>query len=274
MTQAALQVKGVSYFYGDRPILKQLDFGVEDGEFFIIIGPNGSGKTTLLKTLCGIETARSGNIDLFDRPLVGYSKTAIAKKLSFVPQIVPVDFPFTVLQTVLMGRYPHLGVLGVEKDHDLEIAMQALTFSGVEQLADRRLNELSGGERQRVFIARALCQEPKLLLLDEPTASLDLSHQLRIMDLMEQLKQQQGMTIVMVSHDINLAAMYADRILLIKEGALVSLGTPWEVLTYDTLESAYDCTLLVDKSPLGPFPRITLVPRKCLGPNTRGGVAP
>jgi cobalamin transport system ATP-binding protein len=264
LTHTAIDIHGLSYSYEDQPILKHLDFHVQDGEFFIIIGPNGSGKTTLLKTICGIEPVHEDNVSLFGHLLSDYSKRDMAKVLSFVPQIIPADFPFTVLQTVLMGRFPHLGVLGVETELDLEIANQALTFSGVGHLSNRKLNELSGGERQRVFIARALCQEPRLLILDEPTASLDLSHQLRVMDLMEQLKQEKGLTIVMVSHDINLAAMYADRVLLMKEGEIVSIGTPWEVLTFQTLENAYECTILVDESPLGHYPRITLVPKKCL----------
>ena len=264
MTETAIDIRGLSYAYGEQPILKDLDFKVRDGEFFIIIGPNGSGKTTLLKTICGIEPDGKDHIRLFDHPLADYTKRDLAKVLSLVPQVIPANFPFTVLQTVLMGRFPHLGILGVEDESDLEIADQALTFSGVAHLSNRKLNELSGGERQRVFIARALCQEPRLLVLDEPTASLDLAHQLRVMDLMEQLKQDKGLTIVMVSHDINLAAMYADRVLLMREGQIVSIGTPWEVLTFETLEGAYDCTILVDESPLGHYPRITLVPRKCL----------
>jgi iron complex transport system ATP-binding protein len=161
---------------------------------------------------------------------------------------VPVDFPFSVAELVLMGRSPHLGILGLEQEKDLEIARQAMAFTGVEGLAHRKVDQLSGGERQRVFIARAICQEPQIMLLDEPTASLDLAHQVRVMDLMERLKQ----------------AMYGDRLLLLKEGRIVSMGLPEEVLTYKTLEDAYGCNLLVDESPLGKFQRVTLVPGKCL----------
>jgi iron complex transport system ATP-binding protein len=132
----------------------------------------------------------------------------------------------------------------------------------LENLAHRKLDHLSGGEQQRVFIARAICQEPDIILLDEPTASLDLAYQVRIMDLMEKLKTEKGITVVMVSHDVNLAAMYADHLMLLHKGQLVCQGLPDEVLTYKTLEEAYGCTLLVDESPLGNFPRVTLVPRK------------
>lgn len=258
----AVQIKEISHAYRDQRVLKHLDVHVRDGEFFIIIGPNGSGKTTLLKIICGIEPRQSGEVYIFGKDLKRYTRTGLAKILSFVPQSVPADFPFSVFQTVLMGRYPHLGTLGIETKQDLETARRSLDFCGITSLAGRKMNELSGGERQRVFIARALCQEPKLLILDEPTASLDLSHQVRTMDLMEKLKKEKGLTIVMVSHDVNLAAMYADRLLLMKSGDIAGVGPPQEVLTFRRLEEVYRCPILVDESPLGGAPRITLVPRR------------
>jgi iron complex transport system ATP-binding protein len=182
--------------------------------------------------------------------------------MAYVPQLFPTDFPFTVTEVVLMGRSPHLGMLGLEQKKDFEIARQALAFTGTAHLSNRKLNQLSGGERQRVLIARAICQQPQVLLLDEPTASLDLAHQVRIMDLMARLGSDKGTTIVMVSHDVNLAAMYGDRLLLLKEGRIVSLGPPNSVLTSQNLEAAYGCPLLVDESPLGEFPRVTPIPQK------------
>ena len=149
-----------------------------------------------------------------------------------------------------MGRSPYLGILGIEEENDLEIANEAITFTGLENLAHRKLDQLSGGEQQRVFIARAICQEPDIILLDEPTASLDLAYQVRIMDLMEKLKTEKGITVVMVSHDVNLAAMYADHLLLLHDGQVMCQGLPNEVITYQNLEAAYGCTLLVDQSPL------------------------
>jgi len=256
----AVDVKEITHAYRDQPVLKRLSARVGEGEFFIIIGPNGSGKTTLLKTICGIEPLQSGGINIFGRGIKRYTRTELAKVLSFVPQTVPEDFPFSVLQTVMMGRYPHLGTLGIETRRDVDIALRSIDFCGIGALAGRKMNELSGGERQRVFIARALCQEPRLLILDEPTASLDLSHQVRVMDLMEKLKEEKGLTVVMVSHDVNLAAMYADRLLLMSSGEVAGVGTPREVLTFETLEKVYRCTILVDESPLGGAPRITLVP--------------
>jgi iron complex transport system ATP-binding protein len=176
--------------------------------------------------------------------------------------MVQVDFPFTVTEIILMGRSPYLGVLGLEEKKDMEIAKQAIDFTGLDQLAHRKLDQLSGGEQQLVFIARAICQEPEIILLDEPTASLDLAHQVRVMDLMEKLKEQKGVTVVMVSHDLNLAAMYGDQLLLLNNGQIVCQGLPEEVITFQTLEEVYGCTLLVDESPLGKIPRVTQVPKK------------
>ena len=258
----AIHIKEVSHAYKERTVLNRLSIRIREGEFFIIIGPNGSGKTTLLKTICGIEPVSGGEVTIFGRTISRYTGNELAKVISFVPQSLPEDFPFTVFQTVMMGRYPHLGVLGIESDRDLDVTRRSIEFCGVTSLADRKMNQLSGGERQRVFIARALCQEPRVLLLDEPTASLDLAHQVRVMDLMEQLKREQGLTVVMVSHDVNLAAMYADRLLLMKSGEVAGVGQPKEVLTFETLEKVYGCTILVDESPLGKTPRITLVPRR------------
>lgn len=257
-----IDVHNLSHSYGKSPVLKNLTFSVRTGDFFIIIGPNGSGKTTLMKVMSGLLKPRSGQLSILGRPIENYSLRSLARAIAFVPQTIPVDFPFTVTEVVLMGRSPYLGMLGLEQKEDLEIAHQAITFTGIEHLAHRKLDQLSGGEQQRVFIARAICQQPQIILLDEPTASLDLSHQVRIMDLMERLKKDKEVTVVMVSHDVNLAAMYGDRLLLINQGELVHLGTPDEVLTFQTLEEAYGCTLLVDESPLGKIPRVTPVPRK------------
>ncbi|MCP4627491.1 MAG: ABC transporter ATP-binding protein, partial [bacterium] len=172
------------------------------------------------------------------------------------------NFPFTVTEFVLMGRSPYQGMLGIPREKDIEIADRAISFTDVRHLKNRKLDQLSGGERQRVFIARAICQETQIILLDEPTASLDLAHQIRVMDLMEKLKKEKDVTVVMVSHDVNLAAMYGDTLLLLKDGKIIGQGTPDDVLTFEILEKAYGCTLLVDENPLGKFPRVIPVPGK------------
>jgi iron complex transport system ATP-binding protein len=258
----AINVNNLNYYYGDFPALKNVTFSVATGDFFIIIGPNGSGKTTLLKVMSGILKSQAGQLEILNRPVNQYSRKALARTIAFVPQMIPVDFPFSVTEIVLMGRSPYLGMLGLEQEKDLGIAKQALNFTGVDHLAHRKLNQLSGGEQQRVFVAKAICQEPEIILLDEPTASLDLAHQIRLMDLMEKLKNERGITVVMVSHDVNLAAMYGNRLLLLNKGEIVQLGPPRDILTFKTLEHVYGCTLLVDESPLGKSPRVTPVPRK------------
>ena len=254
--------ENVCFQYDQRKILNNISFQVSQGSFFIIIGPNGSGKTSLLKTLSGLEKSSSGQISILNKPIYRYSTKELATVLAYVPQTAPVDFPFTVIDIVRMGRAPHLGIFGDEKKDDLEIARQAMIFTNTDHLANRKINQLSGGECQRVNIARAICQQPHILLLDEPTASLDLGHQTRIMDLMEKLKTEQDMTIIMISHDINLAALYGDHILVLKNGDIVAQGSANDVMTFDILETAYQCIVLVDESPLGKYPRITLVPEK------------
>ena len=258
----ALEIKNLSFSYKNSNVLSNLSFSVPEGNFFIIIGPNGSGKTTLMKAISGILKPQEGKLKILGLSFRDYTRKSLSKTIALVPQLVSVDFPFTVAELVLMGRSPHLNILGLEQEKDLEIANRSMAFTEVEHLAQRKLDQLSGGECQRVFIARAICQEPKIILLDEPTASLDLTHQMKIMDLMEKLKKEQGTTIIMVSHDVNLAAMYSDRLLLLKNGEIAGLGKPDEILTLDVLKKTYDCRLLVDESPVGRFPRITLVPEK------------
>lgn len=260
--EAAVNIHNLGYAYGDGkfPVLRDISFSIAEGEFFIIIGPNGSGKTSLLKLIAGIASSNQGEIDLLGKPLESHARRKLAHKLAMVPQLSYEDFPFTVMEIVLMGRSPHLGLLGIENDTDRQLAREAMRFTGIESLADRKLDQLSGGERQRVSIARAICQQPDIILLDEPTAALDLAHQVRIMDLMEQLKTREGYTVVMVSHDLNLAAMYADRILMLSQGSISDLGPPGQVLTFEKLEHVYGCTLLVDNNPLGDCPRLIPVP--------------
>lgn len=259
---AALDIKQLSHLFATRPVLDDLTFSIGVGEFYIIIGPNGAGKTTLMRSMVGLLSPRQGEIRIFDKPLSNYSKKELARRVAYVPQGVPLEFPFSVAEVVLMGRAPYHSALGIERQRDFEIANQAMRFTEVDHLATRRLDQLSGGELQRVMVARAICQQPKILLLDEPTASLDLAHQVRVMDLMENLRTEHGITVVMVSHDINLAGIYGERLLLLKAGRIMRQGPPGEVLAADILEEAYECPVLIDKGPLGDIPRVTVVPRK------------
>jgi iron complex transport system ATP-binding protein len=258
----ALSIGNLHVDYAHKSILRGVTFSVVEGEFFIIIGPNGAGKTTLLKACTGMIRPQSGKINILDKALHRYSRRRLSRILAVVPQQVPLDFPFPVADTVLMGRSPHLGLWGMEKPEDYRLAEEAMIFTDIVHLAERRLDQLSGGERQRVMIARAICQQPRIIFLDEPTASLDPSHQSRIMDLMERLRQERRITVIMISHDLNLASLYGDRLLLLKDGQITKGGTPGEVLTAEQLQQSYNCSLLVDQYPLGPVPRIASIPEK------------
>lgn len=260
----AIEVKQVSHAFGDQVVLDQISFAVPQGAFFIIIGPNGSGKTTLMKLMTANIRLRKGEVAIQGQPLRSYSRRALARITAWLPQMLNLNFPMTVKDLVLMGRSPHLGILGFEKARDHAIAANAMDYTDIARLQDRYIDQLSGGEQQRVLIARAICQDPEIIFLDEPTAALDIAHQMRIMDLMEKLKTEKQITIVMISHDINVAAMYADKVMLLKAGRQMGLGAPHEVFTYEALENAYGCPLLVDESPLGEYLRITPVPKRYL----------
>ncbi len=253
----AAVIKNLIYNYKKEPVLNDISFNIIEKEFFIITGPNGSGKTTLIKLLAGIIEKIKGNIEILGGAINSYSQKELARRIAFVPQNSFIEFPFTVEELVLMGRAPHLGILGIGKDEDISKAKLAMKFTGIEDFSERRLDELSGGERQRAFISRALCQEPQILILDEPTASLDLSRAIDIMKLLKKLKSEKKMTIVMVTHDLNLAAMYGEKLLLLDKGRIAKIGTPQKVFDVETLEAVYKCGLIVDKSPAGDFPRIT-----------------
>ena len=261
--------KNLSYAYDGAVVLQDMSFSVNPGEFFIVIGPNGSGKTTLMKIISGLAKNRRGELQIKGRNVNKYKRKDLARQIAFVPQQIPTDFPFVVEDVVLFGRSPHLGTFGLASAEDLSLARQAMEFTEIVPLAKRRLNQLSGGECQRVFIARAICQAPDIIVLDEPTASLDIAHQLRIMDMMEKMKREKKITVIMVSHDVNLAAMYADTLMLISAGRQVRVGPPGKVLTYNTLESVYGCPLVVDESPLDKLPRVTPVPGRYIKRNLK-----
>lgn len=258
----ALDLHKISLLYDSNPVVDKVSFSVVEGEFFMIIGPNGAGKSSLLKIIARIAKPAGGEVSLLGKNHGQYSTRGLAQKVAMVSQQAPTDFPFTVAETVLMGRSPHLGLLGLEGDQDYRIGEEAMSFTEVLHLAGRRLDQLSGGERQRVMIARAICQEPALILLDEPTAALDPAHQVRIMDLMERLRQEKGTTVIMVSHDLNLASMYSDRLLLLKNGRVITIGTPKQVFTRQFIQKSYECELLIDENPLGGVPRVMPIPEK------------
>ena len=245
-------------------VLDGLTFDIEAGEILGIVGPNGSGKTSLLKLLAKVLRPNAGDIALFGRDLGTMPQVEVARTVAFVPQESPQVFAFTVMETVLMGRYPHYrgakwsAGFGWESAEDVSIAEQAMHSTDLTHLASRSVMDLSGGERQRCMIARALAQAPQALLLDEPTAFLDLQHQIEICTIVRRLKEERGLTVVLVSHDLNLASQYCDRILMLKAGALFRLGSPDEVIAVDVLRAVYGCEVLVDRHPESGVPRVTM----------------
>ncbi len=252
---------------GSDWVLKGLTFEVQAGEVLGIIGPNGSGKTSLLKLLGKVLLPQEGRIRLFGQDLQELAPDAIARTVAQVPQDSHIIFPFTIAETVMMGRFPHhcqggrlsqLAGFGWESQQDLRLVARAMEDTDVAHLAHRPIGEVSGGERQRAILARALTQEPKVLLLDEPTVFLDLNHQVEICQILRRLNEERQLTILLVSHDLNLASQYCDRLLLLAEGRIVRLGTPEEVIRPDILEGVYGCTVLVDGHPDSGLPRITL----------------
>ena len=259
-----LDIVNISLNFRDKIILSNVSFSVCYGEFFVIIGPNGAGKTSLLKVLAGLQKSDQGSVVVKGKNISQYRRRNLSQIMAIVPQQIEVGFPFTVADAVIMGRSPHLGILGMEGENDFYIAMEAMKFTDVAHLADRKLHQISGGELQRVIIARAICQQPEIILLDEPTTALDPAHQLKIMDLMEKFRREHGTTIIMVSHDLNLASMYGDRLLLLKEGMVVKTGDPRNVLNKELLEESYGCRMQIDESPLGGVARVTPVPDKYL----------
>jgi iron complex transport system ATP-binding protein len=266
----AYQVRSLRFQYNSVSreaanwVLDGLTFDITAGEILGVVGPNGSGKTSLLKLLAKVLRPHAGDMTLFGRDLAGMPQVEVARTVAFVPQESPQAFSFTVMETVLMGRYPHhhgatwSAGFSWESAEDVLIAEQAMQYTDLTHLAGRSVMDLSGGERQRCMIARALAQAPQVLLLDEPTAFLDLQHQIAICAIVRRLKEERGLTVVLVSHDLNLASQYCDQILMLKAGELFRLGPPHEVIDVDVLRTVYGCDVLVDRHPESGVPRITM----------------
>jgi iron complex transport system ATP-binding protein len=256
-----LDIKDVWFRYRDDWVLIDIDFCVERGEFLGIIGPNGSGKTTLLKILGRTLMPEKGIVRIEGEGINHLSRRAIACKIGFVPQRFLLNFPFSVKEVVLMGRSPYLNMFQFEGAMDHEKAERAMRLTDTHQFASRSIHELSEGERQRVLIARALAQEPQILILDEPTAFLDLKHQVDLFEILKSLNEQEGLTVIQVSHDINLAAQYCKRIILLHQGRIFKAGTSEEVINEKDLYTVYQTPILVDHHPFSNSPRISLITR-------------
>jgi cobalamin transport system ATP-binding protein len=242
---AILEAEHVSFAYGRRSVVADVSLGVAPGELVGVIGPNGCGKTTLVRLLSGVLAPAAGTIRVGGRPLASYRRSELARRLAVVPQDPVLEFPFTALEVVLMGRAPHLSALGFPGARDVALARAAMARLDVAGLEDRPLDRVSGGERQRVLLARALAQGPEVLLLDEPTTHLDLRHQSGIYDVVRELARDSGLAVLSVLHDLNLAALYCDRIVLMAEGGVARAGGAADVLTADALRRAYGAEVYV-----------------------------
>jgi iron complex transport system ATP-binding protein len=260
----SIDIRKVSFRYTDQWVIEDLSFHVDRGEFCGIIGPNGSGKTTLLKILYGLIYPQKGLVFIDGGELRRMKRSDIAKKIAVLPQDTQISFPFTALEVVLMGRSPYLGRLQFEGREDFEIAERAMRLTDTLHASRRPINELSGGERQRILIARALAQEPEIILLDEPTSNLDINHQVEFYDLISRLNREKRLTILTVSHDINLASEYCRKIILLKAGRIFKMGSPKEVVVEESIRQVYGRRVLVDENPLTGSPRITLLRRDAL----------
>ena len=260
-----LECQGVAFAYAARSAagqafaIRDLSFDVRPGETFGVIGPNASGKTTLVRLLSRVLTPSGGRMLLEGEDLGRFGRPAVARQIAVVPQDVPHGFPHTVEQLVLMGRFPRAPRRFFESVEDRAAARRAMEAVGVLDLRGALLDRLSGGERQRVMLARALAQEPRLLILDEPTAHLDLRYQAECAGLLRRLSREGRLTVVLVSHDLGFAAELSDRLLLMSEGAAVRVGPPETVLDEAVLEAAYGCRVIVDKHPISRRPTVHLV---------------
>ncbi len=256
-----LSINQVSLGYGSQRVLQQISFHVNRGEIFGIVGPNGSGKTTLLKALNRGLPLDEGNI-IFDRkPLHSYTSKELARKMAVLPQESQIAFNYRVYDIVAMGRYPYQkGLLQSLTARDRKAITRALKLTDTERFRERHLLELSGGERQRVLLARTLAQEPEVLLLDELTNYLDLSHQMNILNLLHERSRRQKLTVVAILHDLNLASLYCDRILLLNEGNLMALDEAQKVLDEKSLSQVYETELKRGEHPFAPSPIVTFVP--------------
>ena len=245
----ALELQAVSAAYGARAVLRNVSLTVARGEVLALAGPNGAGKSTLIRVLSGVLAASSGEVRLDGLDLLRLPPSQRARRVAVVPQMIHLPESYTVAEIVLMGRTPHLSLWAGESKHDCDVAWAAMRAARVQELSDRRVGELSGGEQQRVVLARALAQEPRVLLLDEPTAHLDLKHQVAVLELVRTLAQEHDLAVLMTLHDLNQASLYADRVALLQQGEIVAQGTARQVFTSERLSQVYGVPVAVSQHP-------------------------
>ncbi len=254
-----LSIQNISINYGDSRILRDVSFSLESGEIVAILGANGAGKTTLLRALNNTLPIADGEILLDKKSIADYSRREIAQKIAVVAQENETKFPITVLEFILAGRFAHGNSFGWETENDLRIAFDCLQLCDLGEYEKRLMNELSGGERQRVLLARAFATNARILLLDEPTNNLDLSHQALLLKLISERCQTCESSAIVITHDLNLASEFADKILLLKNGEIIAQGKPKDVLTVENLLKVFGVKVLLDENPLTENVRVTTI---------------
>src|SRR4030042_6369997 len=257
-----LRLDNVSLGYGKQAVLRNVSLEAKPGEMLGIIGPNGSGKSTLIRGITRRLQPSSGKIFLDGTNIVDMTRHDLAQLVAVVPQNPTLPELFTALEVVLMGRTPHLGLLRYEGEQDLAIVQKAMKATQTLAFAERRVGELSGGERQRLTIARALAQEPKIMLMDEPTANLDINYQIETLDLARQLCQEQGLIVVVTLHDLNLASQYCDRLVMLNDGRVYCQGIPKAVINAQTIKEVYGAKVYVYPHPVNDLPATLVVSDK------------
>ena len=256
-----LSAEKISFSYSGAPTLREINFALECGGLCALLGPNGSGKTTLLKLLLGILSPTRGNVFYQATDLKKMTRREIAKRIALVPQEMNLQFGFTVEQMVMLGRTPHVGALSGAKKNDRAVVEHAMEMMEIREMRDRVVTELSGGEQQRVVIAMALAQEPQVLLLDEPTVHLDINHQIEILELLKNLNRERGLTVLATMHDLNLAALYFDNLILLERGRIVAQGAPQTVLNAEQIRSVFNASVMVQPHPTKQdAPQVILLP--------------
>ncbi len=255
-----LRAENIDFSYYNGLVLKQVRLALRPGDLVGLIGPNGSGKTTLLKVLSGVLPPKRGEVYLEGANLRSLSRRQIAREIAVVPQELHVPFTFTAREIVGMGRTPHVRPWRGEGPADRAVVERVMAATQTVGLANRPFNELSGGEQQRVVIAMALAQEPRLLLLDEPTVHLDINHQVEILELLTRLNCEEGLTVLATMHDLNLAALYFDRLMMLNEGEIVAEGTPHEVLHEENIRTVFQANVRVQSHPTRHRPQIIVLP--------------
>jgi iron complex transport system ATP-binding protein len=249
-----IELDNISLGYNHRAVLHDVSMKAAPGQILGLVGPNGSGKSTLIKGITGVINLFSGRILIDGHDITTIKQSKLARIVATVPQSPALPGAFTAFEVVLMGRTPHLGLLRYEGGKDLTIAWQAMEATHTQSFAERRVSELSGGERQRLVIARALTQQPKAMLLDEPTANLDINHQVEILNLVRSLCLEQSLTVVIAIHDLNLAAQYCSWMVMLNGGKVYTEGTPLDVLTAPNIKKVYGAEVCVYPHPINKLP--------------------